>query len=48
MYRDVLPDKGSLGGFTPRCSTQIASSFLVLACDMPFISPDLLRFMISQ
>ncbi len=48
MYRDVLPDKGSLGGIYTALITAKRPNTLVLACDMPFVNADLLRFMISQ
>ena len=48
MYSDILPDKGSLGGIYTALMRAQAPYVLVLACDMPFISGDLLRFMIAQ
>ncbi len=47
MHRDILPDKGSLGGIYTALSQASSESVLVLACDMPFVNPDLLRFMIK-
>lgn len=48
MYRDALPDKGSLGGIYTALVKAKSPAVLVLACDMPFISADLLRFMLTQ
>ena len=48
MYADVHPDKGSLGGIYTALMKAGKADVLVLACDMPFIKPDLLRFMILQ
>lgn len=48
MYTDVIPDKGSLGGIYTAIYHSQSLYTLVIACDMPFISPDLLRFMLSQ
>ncbi len=48
MYADVHPDKGSLGGIYTALMKAGKADVLVLACDMPFIKPDLLRFMIFQ
>ena len=48
MYADVLPDKGSLGGIYTALMVAQSSDVLVLACDMPFINTELLRFMIAQ
>jgi molybdenum cofactor guanylyltransferase len=47
MFSDVLPDKGSLGGiYTALYHSQTAYT-LVVACDMPFLNPALLRYMIG-
>ncbi|MCY4071408.1 MAG: molybdenum cofactor guanylyltransferase [Chloroflexi bacterium] len=48
MYTDILPDKGSLGGIYTALTQAANPATLVLACDMPFIKTDLLRFMIAQ
>ena len=48
MYQDVLPEKGSLGGIYTALVQAQCPDVLVLACDMPFVSADLLRFMIAQ
>jgi molybdopterin-guanine dinucleotide biosynthesis protein A len=45
MYSDVLPDKGSLGGIYSAIHHSSHDYTLVIACDMPFISTDLLRYM---
>jgi molybdopterin-guanine dinucleotide biosynthesis protein A len=45
MYSDVLPDKGSLGGIYSAIYHSSHEYTLVIACDMPFASTDLLRFM---
>ncbi|MDQ7024619.1 MAG: molybdenum cofactor guanylyltransferase [Anaerolineae bacterium] len=45
MYSDVLPDKGSLGGIYSAIYHSKCEYTLVIACDMPFVSTDLLRFM---
>ena len=44
MFADVLPGKGSLGGIYTALSVSRTRYTLALACDMPFVSPDLLRF----
>ncbi|MGH8071147.1 MAG: molybdenum cofactor guanylyltransferase [Candidatus Entotheonellia bacterium] len=45
MFADVIPDAGSLGGiYTGLVSAKTPSS-LCLACDMPFVKPDFLRFL---
>ena len=48
MYRDALPDRGSLGGIYTALACAKNPAVLVLACDMPFIEKELLRFMIAQ
>ena len=48
MFRDILPDKGSLGGIYTALLKAANEFVLALACDMPFISTELLRFMIRQ
>lgn len=47
MHHDVLPDKGSLGGIYTAITYSRNSYTLVIACDMPFVNPDLLRHMME-
>ena len=47
MYKDVLPDKGSLGGIYTALSASASLYTLVIACDLPFVSPALLRYMLD-
>lgn len=47
MYTDVLPDKGSLGGIYTAIHYSRSEYTLVVACDMPFVNPKLLRYMIN-
>ena len=46
MFNDALPDKGSLGGIYTALLKAQSPAVLVLACDMPFISRELLRHMV--
>ena len=48
IYPDILPDRGSLGGIYTALMKSESDWVLALACDMPFVSRDLLRFMIGQ
>jgi molybdopterin-guanine dinucleotide biosynthesis protein A len=48
MYRDILPNKGSLGGIYTALVQAQSSDVLALACDMPFVNSGLLRYMIEQ
>jgi molybdopterin-guanine dinucleotide biosynthesis protein A len=47
MYTDVLPDKGSLGGIYTAVHYSRSDYTLVVACDMPFLNPNLLRYMVG-
>ena len=47
MFNDALPDKGSLGGIYTALLQAQSPAVLVLACDMPFISTELLRHMVA-
>jgi molybdopterin-guanine dinucleotide biosynthesis protein A len=47
MYSDVLPEKGSLGGIYTAVHYSQNPYTLVIACDMPFVNPALLKYMIS-
>jgi molybdopterin-guanine dinucleotide biosynthesis protein A len=47
MFGDVLPEKGSLGGIYTAIHYSANPYTLVIACDMPFVNPDLLRYMIG-
>lgn len=47
MFGDVIPDKGSLGGIYSAIHYSHSPYTLVIACDMPFVNPALLRYMIS-
>jgi molybdopterin-guanine dinucleotide biosynthesis protein A len=44
---DVLPQKGSLGGIYSAIYHSQTEYILTLACDMPFVNPDLLHYMTS-
>ena len=48
MFRDILPDKGSLGGIYTALARAESPDVLVLACDMPFVNADLLQYMVEQ
>ena len=48
MFRDILRDKGSLGGIYTALARAKSPDVLVLACDMPFVNKDLLQYMVEQ
>jgi molybdenum cofactor guanylyltransferase len=45
MFADVIPDAGSLGGIYTGLVSAKTPYGLCLACDMPFVKPDFLRFL---
>ncbi len=47
MFTDVLPDKGSLGGIYTAITYSQFEHTLVIACDMPFANPTLLKYMMG-
>ncbi|MEK7808275.1 MAG: molybdenum cofactor guanylyltransferase [Chloroflexota bacterium] len=47
IFTDVIPDKGALGGLYTAIDAASHPYTLILACDMPFVNRDLLRYMIS-
>lgn len=47
MVRDSLPEGGSLGGIHTALLHSQYGHTLVVACDMPFLSPALLRYMLA-
>ena len=48
ILADIYPDKGPLGGiYTGLLASQSPYS-LVVACDMPFLNTELLRYMVNQ
>lgn len=47
VVRDVLPGKGSLGGLYSGLLAAQEQFIFAFACDMPFLNPDLMQYMIS-
>jgi molybdopterin-guanine dinucleotide biosynthesis protein A len=47
VYPDLIPGKGSLGGIYSAIHDSRSQYTLVVACDMPLLNPDLLRYMIG-
>ena len=45
---DLIPNAGSLGGLYTGLMTASRSRVFALACDMPFLDPEVIRFMLSQ
>lgn len=46
LYQDLFPDSGPLGGICTALHHSTGSHTLVLACDLPFLSRDLLEHLI--
>lgn len=42
LFKDVLPGKGALGGLLTALSVAKFPILIVVACDMPFVNPDIL------
>lgn len=47
LVEDIYPETGSLGGLYTALSVSPTFHTLVVACDMPFLNEDLLRYLIS-
>ena len=47
IVTDTFPDKGPLGGIYTGLTTSASFYNLVVACDMPFLNLDLLRYMVD-
>lgn len=48
VYADLKPGGGALGGIYTAMIASETPSVLCLACDMPFVRPNLLRYLIDQ
>ena len=48
VYHDIIPDSGPMGGIYTCLKHSPTKQNLVLACDMPFVSGDLLNYLISH
>lgn len=48
MVQDVYPGQGSLGGIYTALAYSRTAYTLCVACDMPFLNADLLRYLIEQ
>src|SRR3954463_12887821 len=48
MVADVYPDHGSLGGIFSELSAAAGDAAFTVACDMPFLHPDVARLVIAR
>lgn len=48
MLSDIVPDRGALGGIYTALYQSKTQYTLVIACDMPFVSADVLRLLLAQ
>src|SRR5207253_10813912 len=48
MVGDVYPDHGSLGGIYSGLHAASGDAVFTVACDMPFLHPDVVRLVISR
>lgn len=47
MHADIFPGQGALGGLYTAIEASASPYTLCVACDMPFLNADLLRYMLS-
>lgn len=47
VIRDLIPDCGSLGGLYTGLRWAKTQYIFLAACDMPFLNPDVIRYMVS-
>lgn len=48
VHRDLIPDCGSLGGLYTGLMQASRSRMFVVACDMPFLNPDMIRWFLAR
>jgi len=48
IRRDLVPPCGPLGGLYTALKTTKHDAILALACDMPFVTPDLLKLLVKR
>jgi molybdopterin-guanine dinucleotide biosynthesis protein A len=47
MYQDIFPDQGALGGLYTAIQKSKTGFTLCVACDMPFLNVNLLKYLLS-
>lgn len=48
VYRDLIADCGSLGGLYTGLAQAANERIFVVACDMPFLTPDMIRWFVAR
>lgn len=48
VYRDLIAECGSLGGLYTGLAQAAGDRIFVVACDMPFLNPDLIRWFVAR
>lgn len=48
VYQDLVPDCGSLGGLYTGLSHAACSRIFAVACDMPFLNPNMIKFFVNR
>ncbi len=48
VVRDLIPDCGSLGGLYTGLRRAKTQHIFLVACDMPFLNPDVIRYMVRM
>lgn len=48
IYRDLIADCGSLGGLYTGLAQAASERIFVVACDMPFLNPDMIRWFVAR
>jgi len=48
VFGDIIPDSGSLGGIYTGLKISQTYQNIMIACDMPFIKPQLLKYLMEQ
>ena len=48
IIRDLIPDRGPLGGLYSGLAVSSNTQNFLVGCDMPFVNKELIQFMISQ
>jgi len=48
VHRDLIADSGSLGGLYTGLAKATSERIFVVACDMPFLNPDMIRWFVGR